>query len=136
MSPKHSKHSGQSLSWREGRRQRAWELHQQGWNQRRIAQALGVSPSAVCQWLKRATRQGTEALRAHPPPGRPPVLTVAQLDHLAALLAQGAQAFGFRGAVWTRRRVGQLIYEQFGVRYHPGHVSRLLLRIGWTSQIP
>jgi predicted transcriptional regulator len=29
--------------WREGRRLRAWELKQQGWSQRRIAEALGVT---------------------------------------------------------------------------------------------
>jgi transposase len=48
------------------------------------------------------------------------------------LLAQGAEAFGFLGAVWTRRRVAQLINDEFGVRYHPGHVSRLLKQIEWT----
>ena len=33
--------------WREGRRLRAWALHQQGWKQKDIAVALGVSPGAV-----------------------------------------------------------------------------------------
>lgn len=126
----------QPQSWREGRRQQAWELHRKGWNQRRIAEALGVSPAAVSQWLKRGTIQGTEALAAHPPPGRPAKLTAAQLAQLVAVLAQGAEACGFRGAVWTRRRVAQVIADEFGVRYHPGHVSRLLARIGWTSQKP
>jgi transposase len=129
-------HSDQSRSWSEGRRRQAWNLHQQGWKQRRIAQALDVSPAAVSQWLKQATTQGVEALRAHPPPGRPPKLTAAQLAHLPVLLARGAEAFGFRGAVWTRRRVAQVIADEFGVHYHPGHVSRLLARIGWTPQKP
>jgi transposase len=123
-------------NWHEGRRLRAWTLHQQGWTQRRIAAALGVSPGAVSQWLHRATTQGVAALRSHPSPGRPPRLTALQLARLPELLAQGAEAFGFRGAVWTRRRVAHLIAEQFGVRYHPGHISRLLHRIGWTSQKP
>jgi transposase len=52
------------------------------------------------------------------------------------LLRQGAEAFGFRGAVWTCRRVAGLIAEQFGVRYHRAHVSRLLRRLGWTPQKP
>ena len=33
------------LDWREGRRQRAWELKQQGWKQQDIAAALGVTPA-------------------------------------------------------------------------------------------
>jgi predicted transcriptional regulator len=41
------------LDWRDGRR-RAWELKEQGWKQTAIAAALGVTPGAVIQWLKRA----------------------------------------------------------------------------------
>ncbi len=52
----------------EWRRQRAWELSQQGWWQKDIAAALGVSCAAVCQWLKRAREQGVEALRPQPRP--------------------------------------------------------------------
>ena len=33
-------------------------------------------------------------------------------------------------------RVGKVIEEEFGVRYHPGHVSRILKEIGWTPQVP
>lgn len=41
----------------EWRRQRTWQLHQQGWWQEDIAAALGVSRAAVCQWL-RCAREG------------------------------------------------------------------------------
>jgi transposase len=107
-----------------------------GWTQTHIAEALGVTQGAVSQWLKRATLGGVAALRDQPPPGRPPSLSPAQLVQLEALLQQGAEAFGFRGALWTRRRVAHLIREQFGVSYHPGHVSRLLQQLGWTPQRP
>ena len=49
--------------WREGRRLRAWELHEQGWSQTSIAQALGVTQGAVSQWLKRAQAGRSTALR-------------------------------------------------------------------------
>jgi transposase len=126
----------QDLSWHEGRRLRAWELHQMGWTQARIAEALGVTQGAVSQWLNRATLEGVAALRAHPAPGPIPKLSSAQRAHLADLLTQGAEAYGFRGALWTRRRVARLIAEQFGGRYHPGHVSRLRRQIGWSPQRP
>lgn len=124
------------LDWREGRRLRAWELHQQGWLQAEIAEALGVTPGAVSQWLKRAREQGESALRRHPPPGRPPRLTLTQRAQLPAWLAQGPAAFGFRGEVWTTPRVAAVIAHEFGVRYHPAHVSRLLRAIGWSVQRP
>jgi transposase len=123
-------------SWREGRRLRAYELHQQGWTQQHIAQALGVSQAAVSQWLARAAAHGPAALHDHPPPGATPLLDLEQLAQLAALLLEGAEACGFRGDVWTCRRVAQLIMEQFAVSYHPAHVSRILARIGWTPQKP
>ncbi len=122
--------------WREGRRLRAWELKQQGWKQRHIADALGVSPGAVSQWVNRAKQGGVEALHRHPAPGRQPRLTTDQRAQLPSLLARGAEAFGFRGDVWTTARVATVIEREFGVRYHPAHVSRLLRAIGWSRQKP
>jgi transposase len=125
-----------SASWSEGRRLRAWELHQMGWTQNRIAEALDVTQGAVSQWLHRAEREGLPALHTHPEPGPQPRLTPAQLAQLPNLLACGAEAFGFLGDVWTRRRVAQLIKDAFGINYHPAHVSRLLKQIAWSPQRP
>lgn len=129
------------LDWREGRRRRAWELKQQGWKQQGwkqqdIAAALGVTPGAVSQWLTRAREAGVDALRRHPAPGRQPRLTPEQLAQLPALLDRGAEAYGFRGQVWTGKRVAELIWRSFGVRYHPAHVSRLLHALRQRVQRP
>jgi transposase len=127
----------QAISWREGRRFRAWELHQQGWKQKDIAAALGVTPGAVSQWLKRAREQGgIVALRRRPIPGPKARLTEEQRAKLPELLARGAEAFGFRGQVWTHPRVAAFIQQQFGVRYHPTQAGRLLRALGWTRQKP
>lgn len=120
----------------EWRRQRAWELAQQGWWQKDIAAALGVSCAAVCQWLKRARTGGMAALRTQPRPGSPPKLTAEQRAQIPALLAQGAEAHGYRGDVWTSRRVADLIWRTFGVRYHPDYVGHLLRQSGWSIQQP
>src|SRR5689334_11824822 len=128
--------SRKPASWREGRRLRGWDLYQQGWKQKDIAVALGVSEGAVSQWIARAEAGGRAALYDVPPPGRPCELTAAQLAALPGLLAQGAQAFGWHGNVWTTKRVAALIAAQFGVSYHPAHVSRLLRQIGYSVQKP
>ena len=47
-----------------------------------------------------------------------------------------AEAYGFRGKVWTCGRVADLISRYFGVRYHPAHVSRLLKSLGLSLQKP
>ena len=48
--------------WKEARRLRAWELVQQGWKQRDVAEALGVTKGAVSQWVSKAREGGTQAL--------------------------------------------------------------------------
>ena len=36
-------------NWQEARRLQAWQLKRQGWSQRQIAEAVGVSEGAVSQ---------------------------------------------------------------------------------------
>jgi hypothetical protein len=67
-----------------------------------------------------------EGLRHKPPPGATPRLSEDERAKLPELLAQGAQAHGFRGSVWRCERVAIVIRKEFGVLYHPAHVSRLL----------
>jgi transposase len=128
-----SKRRADSWEWR---RQRARDLHQQGWWQKDIATALGASRAAVCQWIKRAREGGVEALRTRPRPGGPAKLTAEQRAQIPAVLARGAEAHGFRGDVWTASRIAVVIERTFGVRYHRDHVSRLLRRAGWSRQRP
>jgi transposase len=120
----------------EWRRLRAWALHQEGWSGRTIAQALGVTPGAVSQWLKRAREGGAQALAHRMPPGPPSKLTAEQKAQLVRLLEQGAEAHGFLGDVWTTKRVAALIKRALGVQYHPAHMSRLLRELGWSVQQP
>ena len=44
---------------------RALSLKHEGWSQRSIAEALGVSRPAVSQWLAATERGGPNALRSH-----------------------------------------------------------------------
>jgi transposase len=123
--------------WREERRKRAWVLKQNGWPQKQIAAALGVSEGAVSQWLKRAREGGgVEALTRRPPPGMTPRLSVEQRAQLPTLLARGAPAYGFTGDVWTAERVAVVIERTFGVHYARDHVSRILRACGWSRQQP
>jgi transposase len=128
--------SSEATNWREGRRLRALELKERGWKQSEIAEALGVTEGAVSQWMKRAREEGAEALRHKPPPGAPSRLSDQQRARLPELLAQGAQAHGFRGEVWTCERVAVVIRREFGVSYHPAHVSRVVRALGLSLQKP
>src|SRR3954454_1760982 len=122
--------------WREGRRLRAWALKAKGWSQQAIAEALGVTAGAVSQWMRPGREGGVGALKRRIAPGPTPKLTDEQRAQVPVLLARGAEAFGFRGDVWTAKRVATVIRREFGVRYHPNHVGKLLRAAGWSVQKP
>jgi transposase len=123
-------------NWKKLRRFHAVELKRQGWKQIDIAIALNVSEGAVSRWLSKAEKQGKEVLAARPHPSRPPELTVGEKRMLPDFLWHGAEAYGFRGEVWTCPRVQKVIETEFGVRYHRSHVARLLKELNWTPQQP
>jgi transposase len=122
--------------WREVRRFRAWELHLQGWTQKHIAAALGVTQGVISQWIQRALLGAVDALRTHKATGAPCRLTAQQRQELKDLLDQGAESFGFQGNVWTSARVATVIEHTWQVHYHQAHVNRILHQIGWTPQKP
>jgi transposase len=126
--------SSQASDWREGRRLRAFELKERGWKQTVIADALGVTEGALSQWMKRAREEGVEGLRHKPPPGAAPRLSEEQRAKVPELLERAAEAYGFRGEVWTCARVAEVIGREFGVLYHPAHLSRLVRKLGLSLQ--
>ena len=130
--------SKEATDWREGRRLRGFELKQEGWSQQRIAEALGVSKGAVSQWMKRAREGGggVRALKRRPAPGASPRLSEEQRAKVPELLERGAEAHGFRGEAWTCERVAIVIRREFGVSYHPAHISRLLKKLRLSLQKP
>ena len=122
--------------WKEWRRLRTWELKQQGWLQKDIADALDVSKEVVSRWLRRVRDLGVEALLSHPGSGPLPKLTATQKGMIPEFLWHGAEAYGCRGDVWTCARIARVIEEEFGVHYHKDHVGRLLKELCWTPQVP
>ncbi len=123
-------------NYRAYRRLRTWEMHQQGYRQQAIADALGLTQGAVSQIIARARVGGVEALQHHKPAGAKPRLTAAQKADLVAKVRQGAVAYGFRGDLWTCERIAQLIAKEFGVQYHPDYIGPLLRQMGWSVQRP
>ena len=122
--------------WKEQRRWRALDLKRDGWTHHEIAEALDVTKGAVSQWMRRVAREGEAALRARPHLGAAPRLRPEQLKMVPEFLSHGAEAYDFRGEVWTCARVAEVIRREFGVAYHKDHVSRLLKALRWTPQKP
>jgi transposase len=119
------------------RRKRAARMFEGGASQAEVARGLEVSRQSVSRWYADWQAGGTEALKGAGRAGRMPRLSDAQLRQVDRALRQGPQAHGFVTDLWTLDRVAQVIEAETGVRYHPGHVWKLLRdKLGWSRQRP
>jgi len=120
----------------EARRRRAIQLLEEGKGLSATARAVGASLSSLQRWRRIYQKKGFEGLRPRPTPGRPPQLSPSQRRRLVRLLQRGPLAFGYATELWTLKRVAELIERELHVLYHPGHVWRVLLSLGWSCQKP
>ncbi len=120
----------------ERRRLRALELLKKGLQPHEVAQRLGVDRRSVRRWKRAYQKRGRTGLKAQPAAGRPPKLTSRQRRSLARCILKGPEAWGFSTALWTCRRIAELIRERFHVVYHPDHIGRLLRSCGFSPQRP
>lgn len=58
------------------------------------------------------------------------------LATLTRKLLAGPEKLGYDTPLWTAQRVAVVIEQEFGVRYHSGHVWRILRSMGWSPQRP
>jgi len=120
----------------ERRRRRAVELLKSGLTLQEVSHRVGSSLTSVWRWRQAVARGGLAAVAARPVPGRPPKLRKQQCRRLLALLLKGALAYGYPNELWTLKRIARVIQREFGVRYHPHHVWRVLRRLRWSCQVP
>lgn len=104
--------------------------------QAEIARRLKVVRQSVARWVEQYRNQGNEGLKKAGRAGRKPLLSAGDLQRLEQLLARGPEALGYETPLWTCPRVAHLIEKEFGVRYHEGHVWKILVALGWSPQRP
>jgi transposase len=121
----------------EARRLLAGRLLLQGKGVSEVAREVGAAKSSVSRWNTGLQRGGLDALRARKSPGAKPRLRARQRKRLVRILLRGPRKAGYRNELWTCGRVKEVIEREFGVKYHPDHVWRILHnQLGWTCQMP
>ena len=137
---KQSDRSNRQVDWREERRLRVLELYQKGWQQKTIAEALGITKGYVSQLIKRVKdlppEERAAALRIQNRAGRKPTFTQQQKRVIVALVEQGASAFGLPGQVWTLRTLRQIIHRELGFWVGKSWLSEMLRAQGYSCQKP
>jgi transposase len=129
-------HTLSSPAGREVRRKIAGRLLLEGKSIGEVARIVKASKSSVKKWKDAVDRGGLDALNAKPHPGRKPRLNSKQKQQLVKLLLRGPLDAGYRTDLWTCDRVAAVVERKFGVRYHPGHVWKILRGLKWTCQKP
>ena len=120
----------------EKRRRKAATLFNKDYSPPEVARRLGVARQVAYRWLGAWKAGGREALASKGPAGRKPKLTGKQSQQVTDALLAGPAARGYKTDLWTLPRVAALIEELSGVRYHPGHVWRLMGASGFSCQRP
>jgi transposase len=120
----------------ERRRLQALRLLRQGLNQSEVARRLRVVRQSVARWAALERGGGQRAVCQAGRAGRKPRLTPRQKARLEQHLLAGPERRGYETSLWSSERVAELIEREFGVRYHPGHVWKILVSLGWTCQRP
>ena len=120
----------------EKRRRRAIQLLKKGKSPSEVARAVNSSTSSVWRWRQAYKAEGWEGLRSRPVPGRPSRLSLAHKEELLQILERGPVAAGYKTDLWTLKRVAEVIWRRFRVRYTHCHVWAILHKLGWSCQKP
>lgn len=120
----------------EKRRQKAARLFAKECSAPEVARRLGVARQVAYRWQQVWKQGGKAALASKGPAGPKPKLSAAQTQQVTEALLAGPRAHGYKTALWTLPRVAGLIEDLTGIRYHPGHVWRLLGASGFSCQRP
>jgi transposase len=120
----------------EYRRRLAVQRVADGYSTQEVADFLGVDPSTVRRWLAVFRARRHAGLVARPVSGRPGKLTSTQEKIALRWLTESPSHHGFGTELWTAARLGQLIREEFGVRFNPRYLSAWLRERGFTPQKP
>lgn len=121
----------------EKRRKKAGRYFKAGeLSQAEIARRLKTTRTSVHRWYRAWREGGAEALRKAGRAGRRPLLGATELREVERALREGPLAHGFTTDLWTLPRVAKVIEQLTRVRYHSGHVWRILRRLGWSLQRP
>jgi transposase len=101
-----------------------------------IARMLKVHRSTVPLWIEQWNQHRETGLLEGQRSGRPTDLKPLQRQQLQDILDSGPVAYGLETGIWTSPVITQVIENEFGVRYHPGHVRKLLKQLGYSMQRP
>lgn len=101
-----------------------------------IAYTLEKPKGTISKWLNLLENEGLAAATPKKQPGRPRRLTIQQLKTLRKDLLQLPEKLGYSDGYWNTRLVREHVKRKFKATFTPRHMTRLLLRVGFSFKKP
>lgn len=120
----------------EKRRLRSAHLFENGSSGAEVGRLLGVTRQVAHRWKRAWEAGGKAALASKGQAGPKPKVDAEAIQRVVDALLAGPKSQGYKTELWTLPRVSALIHKLTGVRYHPGHVWRMLGTLGFSCQRP
>ncbi|WP_271219816.1 winged helix-turn-helix domain-containing protein [Streptosporangium carneum] len=127
--------SAERRAFRERLRLQAAERFARDESSTAIAQDLRISLRSVQRWKRDWQSGGAGALRSHGPASLPR-LSERQLTVLEQELVKGPIWYGWPDQRWTLTRMKTVIGRRFHLTYTLQGVRKLLIRNGYSCQVP
>lgn len=106
----------------------------EGLTRAEAARLAGMERQALRDAVLRYNAEGLAGLRDRPRPGSKPRLDDTQRAALLKLVLDGPDVEATGLSAWTLAELCREVVERWGVRYHEGHMSKLVRRLGLPRQ--
>jgi transposase len=106
----------------------------EGLSRAEAARLAGMERQALRDAVLRYNAEGTAGLHDRPRSGRRPRLTEEQRAALRQVVLDGPEMEATGLSAWTLAELCREVEERWGVAYHPGHMGRLMRRLGLSWQ--
>ena len=106
----------------------------EGMSRAEAARLAGMERQALRDAAIRYNAEGLAGLRNRPHPGRRPRLDDSQRTTLRQFVLDGPDVEGTGLSAWTLPDLCREAERRWGVRYHPGHMSKLVRGLGLSRQ--
>jgi transposase len=109
----------------------------QGTTMEETGRVCEVAMCTVLRWVKTYRATGPWGLISRGRcEGKRPRLSADQMRELADIIDAGPEVSGIDTGVWTSPIIADLVRRQFGIKYHPSQIQRILHKLGFSIQYP
>lgn len=120
----------------ENYRFQAVKLRKKGWKVTKIAEAFGLHVKSVSRWFVKLSKHGEDGLKTKKAKGKEPKISLEEWKQIISWMKEDATNYGFETALWTSKRVKNLIKMKLNKTIHISRICEWLKRLRISPQIP